>query len=217
MKLNKLAQSLALIGIGAVSIAAIAQTTPPPAPAAKPIQKVERVEVTGSSIKRFADEGALPLEVISADDMKQAGIENAEDLLRQLSANSANADNSTSRNNVFGGEQDRLTGGASFANLRGLGPTGTLVLLNGRRLSNQGLSGGAVDLSAIPLEMVQRVEVLKDGASAIYGTDAIGGVINYILKKEYNGLTMNGQIAAPQADGGGLRRKIGIAGGFGKL
>ena len=155
-------------------------------------QSMQRVEVTGSSIKRLADEGALPLQVITAEQIQQLGVTTAADLLGTLSANSANVDNAISRNNVFGAEQDRLTGGSTFANLRGLGPTGTLVLLNGRRVSTHGMSGGAVDLNTIPMAAVARVEVLKDGASAIYGTDAIGGVINFILRTDFRGELFEG-------------------------
>ncbi|WP_163447030.1 TonB-dependent receptor plug domain-containing protein, partial [Escherichia coli] len=72
------------------------------------------------------------------------------------------------------------TGGASFADLRGIGANKTLVLLNGRRLANNAIDGSAVDLNTIPFAAIDRVEVLRDGASALYGTDAIGGVINFI-------------------------------------
>lgn len=213
MKLNTLARSLALIGVGLhLAGAAQAQQASP-----EPVKKVQRVEITGSSIKRVADEGALPLEVITAEDIRSRGILSAEELLSQLSANSANVDNATSRNNVFGSEQDRLTGGSSFANLRGLGPTGTLVLLNGRRVSTHGMSGGAVDLNTIPMEMVERVEVLKDGASAIYGTDAIGGVINFILKKDWQGATLRATVSDPMAPGGGTTRRMSVSGGTGSM
>ncbi|MDP1912216.1 TonB-dependent receptor [Brevundimonas sp.] len=204
MKMKTLVGSLALLGL---ATHALAQTTSTP----------QRVEITGSSIKRLADEGALPLQVITASDIKQMGVASAEELLRTLSANSANVDNATSRNNVFGAEQDRLTGGASFANLRGLGPTGTLVLLNGRRMPTHGTSGGAVDLNTIPMEAVARVEVLKDGASAIYGTDAIGGVINFILKNDFTGVSVGGTLTKPLASGGGDTKSAFITAGKGRL
>ena len=177
----------------------------------------QRVEITGSSIKRIAKEGALPVQVIRADEMRQLGITTAEQMLDQVGANAASVDNATSRNNVFGAEQDRLTGGSSFANLRGLGPTGTLVLLNGRRVSTHGMSGGAVDLNAIPMAAVDRVEILKDGASAIYGTDAIGGVINFILKSDFTGISLGGTLTQPLASGGGATRRGAVTAGFGAL
>lgn len=207
MKLKKLAQAMALIGVCShVCIPAFAQGS-----------DLQRVEVTGSSIKRLAGEGALPLEIINLEQMKQRGINSAEDLLRQLGANAAGSDNAVSSNSVFSAEADRLGGGGSYANLRGIGPTGTLVLLNGRRLSNQGLSGGSVDLNAIPFEMIQRVEILKDGASAIYGTDAIGGVINFILRDDFQGASASVNVSKPTASGGGMRRKVALSGGFGQL
>ncbi|MDM4768142.1 TonB-dependent receptor [Pelomonas sp. SE-A7] len=209
MKLNKLAHHLAVVGLGTQLIGvALAQTSAP--------TKIEKVEVTGSSIKRV-NQTALPLQVISADEIRNTGAQSAEELLNSLGENSANVDNATSRNSVFGADQDRLTGGSSFANLRGLGPTGTLVLLNGRRVSTHGMSGGAVDLNAIPIEAVERVEILKDGASAIYGTDAIGGVINFILKKNYQGAALRVNVSNPMQSGGGMTKRASISGGVGTL
>ncbi|MBW8845237.1 MAG: TonB-dependent receptor [Burkholderiales bacterium] len=207
MKLNRLVAQLAVLGLGAHLGAALAQSE----------GKLERVEVTGSSIKRLVDEGALPLEVITADQIRQKGLTSAEDVLRSLAANAANANNAVSSNSVFGQEGDRLAGGGAYANLRGLGPTGTLVLLNGRRLSNQGTSGGSVDLNAIPLDMIDRIEVLKDGASAVYGTDAIGGVINFILKRDYKGVKGSVNYSSPFDGRGGQQRKINLTAGWGDL
>ena len=203
MKMNKIVGAIALLG---VAVPALAQTAAP-----------QRIEITGSSIKRIAGEGALPLQIITATEIQQLGATTAEQLLGLLSANSANVDNATSRNNVFGAEQDRLTGGGTFANLRGLGPTGTLVLLNGRRISTHGTSGGAVDLNAIPMAAVARVEVLKDGASAIYGTDAIGGVINFILNNDFQGVSLSGTISRPLESGGGTTRRASVTAGTGTL
>ena len=208
MKLNGLMGQLAVLGLAAHLGAALAQSEGP---------KLERVEVTGSSIKRLVDEGALPLEVITADQIRQKGLTSAEDVLRVLSANAANANNAVSSNSVFGQEGDRLAGGGANANLRGLGPTGTLVLLNGRRLSNQGTSGGSVDLNAIPLDMIDRIEVLKDGASATYGTDAIGGVINFILKRNYKGVQASASYSSPFDGAGGQQRKVNLTAGWGDM
>jgi iron complex outermembrane receptor protein len=205
MKLKTIVGSLALLGL---ATHAVAQTVP-----AKP----ERIVITGSSIKRIAAEGALPVQIITAEEIEQQGLVTAQDLLGSLGANSANTNNEVSSNTVFGPDQDRLTGGAAFANLRGLGPTGTLVLLNGRRISTHGQSGSAVDLNAIPMSAIARVEVLKDGASAIYGTDAIGGVINFILKSNYRGAAIGGTISKPEADGGGGARRATLSFGFGDL
>lgn len=205
MKLKTIVGSLALLGL---ATHAVAQTAP-----AKP----ERIVITGSSIKRIASEGALPVQVITAEELEQQGLVTAQDLLGSLGENSANTNNEVSSNTVFGPDQDRLTGGAAFANLRGLGPTGTLVLLNGRRISTHGQSGSAVDLNAIPMSAVARVEILKDGASAIYGTDAIGGVINFILKSNYRGASIGGTISEPEAKGGGGTKRATLSFGFGDM
>ncbi len=219
MKLNNIARAVALGCMACGSGALFAQTAAAPTPgsSAPSAQKQQKIEVTGSSIRRIADEGALPIEIITAEDIRQRGITSAEELVNQISASAAHVDNATSRNNVFGADQDRLTGGGTFANLRGLGPTGTLVLLDGRRVSTHGMSGGGVDLNAIPIAAVQRVEVLKDGASAIYGTDAIGGVINFILRKDIQRVTINASTTAPTAAGGGTTRRLSISGGLGTL
>jgi len=201
VKLKKLAQLVALMGVvGPV----MAQEAAAPA--------MQRVEVTGSSIKRVAKEGALPVQVISFDQIEKQGITTTEQLVRTLSANGTGADNMTSGNNVFGADADRVSGGASFASLRGLGPSSTLVLLNGRRIATHGASGKSVDLNSIPLGAISRVEILKDGASAIYGTDAIGGVINFILKTNYSGVEASVSTNDTQAGGGATRRASLLAG-----
>lgn len=201
MKLKKLAQLVALMGVvGPV----MAQDAAAPA--------MQRVEVTGSSIKRVAKEGALPVQVITFDQIEKQGITTTEQLVRTLSANGTGADNMTSGNNVFGADADRVSGGASFASLRGLGPSSTLVLLNGRRIATHGASGKSVDLNSIPLGAISRVEILKDGASAIYGTDAIGGVINFILKTNYSGVEASVATNDTQAGGGATRRASLLAG-----
>jgi len=201
VKLKKLAQLVALMGVvGPV----MAQEAAAPA--------MQRVEVTGSSIKRVAKEGALPVQVITFDQIEKQGITTTEQLVRTLSANGTGADNMTSGNNVFGADADRVSGGASFASLRGLGPSSTLVLLNGRRIATHGASGKSVDLNSIPLGAIARVEILKDGASAIYGTDAIGGVINFILKTNYSGVEASVSTNDTQAGGGATRRASLLAG-----
>ncbi len=202
MKLRTLVASLTLVGLASHAAAQSAS---------------QRIEITGSSIKRLASESALPLEIITEEALRQSGAVTAEDLLQSLGANSANTGNAVSSNSVFGPDQDRLTGGGSFANLRGLGANATLVLLNGRRLSTHGMSGGAVDLYAIPMAAVARVEILKDGASAIYGTDAIGGVINFILKNNFSGVSLAATAAQPLADGGGRTVRGSVTAGTGQL
>ena len=202
MKLNKIAYLIALIGIAG------------PALAQEPAS-MQRVEITGSSIKRIAKEGALPLEIISRKQLEEQGIVNAEQLIAILNVNGNGSDNLASNADVTSGAQ-RGNNGASSANLRGQGSDNTLVLLNGRRVATHGMKASAVDLNSIPFAAVDRVEVLKDGASAIYGTDAIGGVINFILKKNYKGLEAQAFTDVTEAGGGNITRYQ-VTGGFGDL
>ena len=203
MKLKKLAQLIALIGVAAPALAQVADAP------------MQRVEITGSSIKRIAKEGALPVEIISRKQIEEQGIVNAEQLIATLNVNGNGSDNLASNSDVTSGAQ-RGNNGASSANLRGQGADSTLVLLNGRRIATHGMKGSAVDLNSIPFAAVERVEVLKDGASAIYGTDAIGGVINFILKKNYNGLEAQAFTDVTEAGGANITRYQ-VTGGFGDL
>ncbi len=191
MKLKSLVGSLALMGLASH---ALAQTAAP-----------QRIEITGSSIKRIQAEGALPVQVITRENIEREGISSAEQLVARLGANGNGIDNLAT--NQGGDFLNSLANkgnnnGASAASLRGLGAQYTLVLLNGRRLSTHGLNGQSVDLNTIPLNAIDRIEILKDGASAIYGTDAIGGVINFILRKDYQGLEVGAFVDRTQRGGG---------------
>ena len=176
----------------------------------------QRVEITGSSIKRIQSEGALPLQTITRQEIDRAGIVSAEQLVARITANGTGADNLSSNVGIQLGTTDRNNNGNSSANLRGLGSSSTLVLLNGRRVPAHGAKGNSVDLNWIPLAAVERVEVLKDGASAIYGTDAIGGVINFILRKDYTGLEATAFADVTQEGGGNIYRAS-LLGGLGDL
>lgn len=213
VKIKKLAQVISLICVAGpvVSQQAAAQTTDEPR---KP-QSVERVVITGSSIKRVETEGALPIQIITRADIDRQGIATTEQLIATLNSNGNGLDNLASNSDVVDGAS-RGNNGASSANLRGQGSAATLILLNGRRVASHGLNGGIVDLSSIPLAAVDRVEILKDGASAIYGTDAIGGVINFILRKDFTGLTMQASTDKTQAGGGDINR-FAMVGGMGDL
>ncbi|WP_372625489.1 TonB-dependent receptor domain-containing protein [Arsukibacterium sp.] len=212
MKLTKLIQALAIAGL---STQVIAQESETPPNATDTDTKIERIEVTGSSIKRHNMEGALPLTIISKSDIDAAGITNVDQLMLNLNIGGNSNDNLSSNAGIVGGEE-RGNNGASSANLRGQGRDSTLVLLNGRRVATHGIQGRAVDLNSIPFEAIERVEVLRDGASAVYGTDAIGGVINFILKKNYNGVQASTFIDHTQ-DGGGNIYRFNILGGKGDL
>ncbi|MES3022371.1 MAG: TonB-dependent receptor [Pseudomonadota bacterium] len=208
MKLNKLAQSIALICVAS-------QVSAQNAPGGQGPETIQRVEITGSSIKRIAKEGALPVEVFTRKQLEAQGIVNAEQLIATLNINGNGSDNLASNADVSSGAQ-RGNNGASSANLRGQGADNTLVLLNGRRVATHGMKGSAVDLNSIPFSAIERVEVLKDGASAIYGTDAIGGVINFILRKNYNGFETQAFTDVTEAGGARIDR-ISAVGGFGDL
>ncbi|HEU5284876.1 MAG TPA: TonB-dependent receptor [Sphingomicrobium sp.] len=161
-------------------------TSGPPPQAAS-----QEIIVTGSRIRRNPNDSALPLQIITTRELERNAISNPEQLIAYLPTNGTAGDNLASNADVVSGQQ-RGNNGASFANLRGQGSGATLILLNGRRVAAHGLQGSAVDVNQIPFAAVERVEVLKEGASAIYGTDAIGGVINFILRKDYQGLGIQG-------------------------
>ena len=169
-----------------------APTSVTSAPAAQVDEDDERaIVVTGSRIRQDPTRSALPLQVITPDDLTREGINSPEQLISYLSTNGNGADNLASNTDVTSGAQ-RGTNGLSAANLRGQGSSATLVLLNGRRVAAHGLTGSAVDVNQIPFAAIERVEVLKDGASAIYGTDAIGGVINFITRTDFDGVSVTG-------------------------
>ncbi len=174
-------------------------------------EKVERISVTGSSIKRTAMEGDLPLTVISREEIDAQGITTAEQLMLQLNVASNSNDNLASNTGIVSGEE-RGNNGASSANLRQQGAGSTLVLLNGRRTATHGLKGRSVDLNSIPFSAIERVEILRDGASAVYGTDAIGGVINFILKKDFQGAQLGAFADHTEAGGGNIYRFNALAG-----
>lgn len=175
-------------------------------------QDLQRIEITGSIIKRVQAEGALPVQVIRRVDIERQGITSAEQLVATITANGTGADNLSSNVGIQLGTTDRNNNGNASANLRGLGSNSTLVLLNGRRVMAHGAKGNSADLNFIPMAAVERVEVLTDGASAIYGTDAIGGVINFVLRKDYTGLELSAFVDRTTAGGGDIYRGSILAG-----
>lgn len=207
---------LALIGLLSVVPAALAQTDAT-ATASKPDEtvKLEKFIVTGSMIKRIPNEGALPVEIITRQNLDQRGITSVEQMIMELNINGNGLDNLASNADVVSGAQ-RGNNGATSANLRGQGNNATLILLNGRRIAAHGLNGGTVDLNSIPLPAIERVEILKDGASAIYGTDAVGGVINFITRTNFTGLVANAATDVTQ-EGGGRIDRYSLTGGIGDL
>ena len=188
--------------------------TPPLSTTTAPT-KLEKFVVTGSTIKRIEGEGALPVLTITPLEMEQRGIGSAEQMLMELNINGNGMDNLASNADVVAGQQ-RGNNGATSANLRGQGSSATLILLNSRRVSSHGLNGNVVDLNQIPFAAIERVEVLKDGASATYGTDAVGGVLNFILKTNYQGATASAAMDVTE-DGGGNIFRYNLLAGYGDL
>jgi iron complex outermembrane recepter protein len=167
-------------------------------------QKLERVEITGSAIKRIDAETALPVTIIKVEELTRQGITNAEQAVARIAASQS----------TLGVSQGvgATTGGESNADLRGLGGNKTLVLLNGRRVANHAYEAAATDLNAIPLAAIDRIEVLRDGASAVYGTDAIGGVINFVLRREFTGAEISAEALVPFKKGGDTHRASVVGG-----
>lgn len=193
------------MAVMAVSGTAYAQSATP--------QKVEKVEVTGSNIKRIEGESANPVQVISRQEIERSGAATVNEVLQRITGAGAAID-------------DRITngfapGGGSL-NLRGLGFNSTLILVNGRRLPTYpfaqqiGTPQGFNDINNIPLAAVERVEVLKDGASAIYGADAVAGVVNVILRQDYRGVEVSaGYGISSRSDGQTFNASL--TAGFGSL
>ncbi|WP_229477207.1 TonB-dependent receptor [Massilia rubra] len=169
---------------------------------------IQRVEITGSSIKRIVKEGALPVQVVSKEVIARSGATTVADLIQKLPAMQG-----FSIEAVAAGTN---SGGRTTASIHDLGGSYTLVLLNGRRMAPLQDSGSAVNLNSIPMAAVERVEVLTDGASALYGADAIAGVINFILKKNFQGLTLDAGVSVP-TNPGGKNANASITWGFGDL
>ncbi len=135
--------------------------------------------LTGSRIRRIDYKGVAPVDILSAPDIELSGAQTIGELLKFVPSVSGNSLSTAISN---GGN------GTATVTLRGLPASNTLVLINGRRVANDGLAGESVDLNSIPPAAVERIEILKDGGSAIYGSDAIAGVVNVIMKKDFYGV-----------------------------
>jgi iron complex outermembrane receptor protein len=173
-------------------------------------QKVEKIEVTGSHVKRVDTETVSPVDVITREQIERTGQATVAEVLRNIPANSGGSFSESFTNS--------FAPGAAGISLRGLGQKTTLVLLNGRRVTGfgfaQNLQDVFVDLNSIPASAVERVEILKDGASAIYGSDAIAGVVNIILRKDFKGVEAS--VLGGRYEGKKDLRAS-ITGGFGDL
>lgn len=183
VRLAVLAAPVALAGL---SVSAVAQ---------EETAKVERIEVTGSRIKRIGELAPTPITVISGDAIVSAGVVNVGDLLHKMPNTLVGLSPETTNNSVF-------ASGLNNTDLRGLGSSRTLVLVNGRRFVSGAPGSSAVDLNNIPTAIVERVEISTGGASAVYGSDAIAGVVNIVTKKSYDGITVDISTTQPTQSGG---------------
>lgn len=200
-KKTRISQALMLAFGGAVAVGAA--TTP---------AQAQRVEITGTSIKRVEAEGALPVQTLTRADIERTGVQTTEQLLQTVSAMSSAGQTNTAMGAGIS------TYGGSGVSLRGLGEERTLVLLNGRRLAAFAGGGGAsVNVNNIPLAAIEKVEVLKDGASAIYGSDAVAGVVNFILTKDFQGYEAGLTYGSPTQGGGGQEYQANIVAGWGDI
>ncbi|MEW6989918.1 TonB-dependent receptor [Colwelliaceae bacterium 6441] len=166
-------------------------------------EQVERISITGSRIQRSTAATPTPTTVLDSEQIAQLGLSNAGDILNTLPA--------------FSGSVGRSSGtdaqsGLELPNLRGMGTARTLVLVNGRRHVGSEAGNSAVDVSSIPSQMIDRVEVITGAASAIYGADAVSGVVNFIMKREFEGVRVNAEVGQ-SAEGDGDEKTLSILGG----
>lgn len=171
---------------------------------------LERITVTGSNIKRVNLETASPVQIITRDELVRGGATSLNEVLRTIAVNQGGV--SEDRTNGF-------SAGAAGLNLRGIGSQATLVLINGRRLAAYAqpeFQTTFVDLNSIPVGAVERIEILKDGASAIYGSEAMAGVVNIILRNSFEGVELSGSIGQSQY-GDGQQKRGSISVGYGSL
>ncbi|WP_116807623.1 TonB-dependent receptor [Steroidobacter cummioxidans] len=198
----------ALTYTGAVALGLAVSAPIEQAVAAQGDQSLETVIVTGSRIRR-TDEGALPVQSITQAQIQSQGVTTSEQFLQTVSI--AVQGNS---NTVSASGSGVTSGGVSSVSLRGLGSQRTLVLIDGRRVAGGGTitDSTSVDINSIPLAALERVEVLKEGASSVYGSDAIAGVINFILRKNFQGADVNAYYGDSERGGGDVTKVSAVLG-----
>ena len=170
------------------------------------------IVVTGSRIRRDTFSTIEPITVIGKEEITQSGFNSAADALQSAEVTAG----AGQINNFFGGFVTAGGTGANTLGLRNLGPARTLILLNGRRIAPAGTRGNvlAADLNVLPTAIVERIEVLKSGASSVYGSDAVAGVVNIITTPKLRGLTIDAQVNVPEI-GNGIDKRISATFGFG--
>lgn len=192
---NRLRRAIrGILGVGA--IAGMTFTALPVLAQQAGAAAVDEIVVTGSRIRRAQADGPLPITTIGREDINVSGNVSVGEFLQQQNLNTFGS--FVPASGFAGGAQ-----GQASLSLRGLGAGRTLILVNGRRVANTpAFAGAAQNINALPLAMVDRIEVLREGASAVYGTDAIGGVINIITRRDFEGVEVSGQVERPSQSGG---------------
>ncbi|MBY0565449.1 MAG: TonB-dependent receptor [Hyphomonadaceae bacterium] len=207
-----LGASMLALGAMLAPSQAVAQTEP----AQTEETQEDEIVVVGSRIRRDNFNSSSPIQVVTREESVRAGLASTTETLQSTSVTAGSAQ----INNLFGGFVVNGGQGVNTLGLRGFGPTQTLVLLNGRRLTPAGTRGavGAADLNTIPSALVDRIDILKDGASSVYGSDAVAGVVNIITTEQLDDFVLEGQLNIPEQEGGGQTR-ISLSGGgsFGNL
>ena len=201
MRRTRLSSALTLIFGSAALLPAWAQTD-------------QRVEITGSAIKRVNAETPAPVEIVTREQIARIGATSVNELLKSLAVVDIFDTGEISSNSPGGS-------GTARVRLRGLGDTQTLVLINGRRvpvnpLQDTGGAGAAFDVNQLPVSAIDRVEILKDGGSALYGADAVAGVVNFILRKNYQGVSLKGTYGTSSRSDGD-EKQVSLTAGWGDL
>jgi len=181
-----------------------------------PPEKVQRVEITGSNIKSVETETASPIQVIKRSDIARQGVTSVADLINNISAATNGVASNASLSDING--SNSFASGGTNVSLRNLGAQSTLILVNGRRIASYALANYNdvfTNVDAIPLDAIERVEILKTGASAIYGSDAVAGVINIITRKNFQGVEVSADRTQSLQSGTFGTTKASITGGFG--
>ena len=207
---RNLRPTLTALAVMALASQSLAQTASPTAAQGVP----ERITVTGSNIKRIQVETSSPVQVLTRTEIKQTGANTVRQILDTITATTANELRDD-------GSAASFSAGATGVSLRGLGKAGTLVLVNGRRIANYALADGAqitfVNIDSIAADAIDRIEILKDGASAIYGSDAMAGVINIITRSNYNGVGVSASYQQGERPQIGKQTTASIVAGFGDM
>ncbi|MDK2126677.1 TonB-dependent receptor plug domain-containing protein [Parachitinimonas caeni] len=201
-------RSIGVLTTLAATLAALPAQAAAEAASSEKLKKDDQIVVTGSRIARVAKEGPISVTIITSRDLEQQGYRNVYDALNQQTQNTGFTQGAD-----FG---NTFTPAANAVSLRGLGPNHTLVLINGRRVADYPIAYGGsinfVNLANIPSALVERIEILNAGASAIYGSDAIAGVVNVILKKRAEGVAVDLKLGTTER-GGGDSRRLQLVGG----